>query len=416
MIRATHPLTVTRRCALLAVARSTAYYQPTGVSPEDLAVMRLLDAIHLARPFYGSRRLRDELEDQGHRVNRKRVQRLMRQMGLRALYPKPRTSQPGDRHKIYPYLLTGLRIERPNQVWASDICYIPMATGFMYLVAIMDWYSRRVLAWRVSNTLDSDFCVEALEDALTRYGTPEIFNTDQGAQFTSEAFTTVLKAHAVAISMDGKGRWVDNVFIERLWRSVKYEDVYLHAYETPASLRAGLNGYFQFYNGRRRHSSLGRRTPDVVYFEAAGFGAAARNTGEISLKTLSSFQGPLLLPALGQAGYTYFTQVNVGQRLGGGRHIVDVLAEKDAKRILVSMKWQQVGVTAEQKVPFEVISLIDAVRSGRYANAYLVLGGEGWSLREFYTGGGLDGYIKGIDSVDIVRLESFVAEANRGHL
>ena len=295
MIRATHPLTVTRRCALLAVARSTAYYQPTGVSPEDLAVMRLLDAIHLARPFYGSRRLRDELEDQGHRVNRKRVQRLMRQMGLRALYPKPRTSQPGDRHKIYPYLLTGLRIERPNQVWASDICYIPMATGFMYLVAIMDWYSRRVLAWRVSNTLDSDFCVEALEDALTRYGTPEIFNTDQGAQFTSEAFTTVLKAHAVAISMDGKGRWVDNVFIERLWRSVKYEDVYLHAYETPASLRAGLNGYFQFYNGRRRHSSLGRRTPDVVYFEAAGFGAAARNTGEISLKTLSSFQGPLLI-------------------------------------------------------------------------------------------------------------------------
>ena len=339
MIRATHPLTVTRRCALLAVARSTAYYQPTGVSPEDLAVMRLLDAIHLARPFYGSRRLRDELEDQGHRVNRKRVQRLMRQMGLRALYPKPRTSQPGDRHKIYPYLLTGLRIERPNQVWASDICYIPMATGFMYLVAIMDWYSRRVLAWRVSNTLDSDFCVEALEDALTRYGTPEIFNTDQGAQFTSEAFTTVLKAHAVAISMDGKGRWVDNVFIERLWRSVKYEDVYLHAYETPASLRAGLNGYFQFYNGRRRHSSLGRRTPDVVYFERAATRAWTwlapprhgparpgpvdgprrggrdplgrspargaswrrhpdapdpRNTGEISLKTLSSFQGPLL--------------------------------------------------------------------------------------------------------------------------
>ena len=176
---------------------------------------------------------------------------------------------------MYPYLLKGLSIERPNQVWASDICYIPMAQGCMYLVAILDWYSRRVLAWRVSNTVDSDFCVEALEDALTHYGPPAIFNTDQGAQFTSQAFTTVLKAHAVAISMDGKGRWVDNVFVERLWRSVKYEDVYLHAYETPASLRAGLTCYFQFYNGRRRHSALGRRTPDVVYFDATSFGTAA---------------------------------------------------------------------------------------------------------------------------------------------
>ena len=208
-------------------------------------------------------------------MNRKRVQRLVRQMGLRALYPKPRTSQPGVGHTVYPYLLRGLSIERPNQVSATDICYIPMAHGFMSLVAIMDWYSRRVLAWRVSNTFDSDFCVEALEDALTRYGPPEIFNTDQGAQFTSTAFTTVLKAHAVAISMDGKGRWVDNVFVERLWRSVKYEDVYLHAYDTPASLRAGLAGYFQFYNGRRRHRSLGRRTPDVVYFGVTGFGTAA---------------------------------------------------------------------------------------------------------------------------------------------
>ena len=182
--------------------------------------MRLLDEIHLERPFYGSRRLRDELETQGHPVNRKRVQRLMRQMDLSALYPKPRTSQPGAGHKVYPYLLKGLSIERPNQVWASDICYIPMAQGFMYLVAILDWYSRRVLAWRVSNTFDSDCCVEALEDALIHYGPPAIFNTDQGAQVTSQAFTTVLKAHAVAISMDGKGRWVDNVFVERLWRSV----------------------------------------------------------------------------------------------------------------------------------------------------------------------------------------------------
>jgi putative transposase len=275
MIHADHPLTVTHRCALLDVPRSTAYYQPTGVSAEDLALMRLVDEIHLELPFYGSRRVRDELETRGQTVGRKRVQCLMRQMGLRALYPKPRTSQPGAGHTVYPYLLRGLSIDRPNQVWASDICYIPMAQGFMYLVAIVDWYSRRVLAWRVSNTLDSDFCVEALEDALTAYGPPEIFNTDQGAQFTSQAFATVLKAHEVAISMDGKGRWVDNVVVERLWRSVKYEDVYLHAYETPASLRVGLNGYFQFYNGRRRHSALGRCTPDVVYFDATSFGTAA---------------------------------------------------------------------------------------------------------------------------------------------
>ena len=219
--------------------------------------------------------MRDELEDQGHWVNRKRVQRLMRQMGLRALYPKPRTSRPGQGHKIYPYLLQGLSIERPNQVWATDICYIPMAKGFMYLVAIMDWATRRVLTWRVSNTMDSEFCVEALEEALQRYGAPEIFNTDQGAQFTSEAFTGELTARNIAISMDGKGRWVDNVFVERLWRSVKYEDVYLHAYEVPAALRAGLARYFKFYNGQRRHSSLGRRTPDSVYFAAENLPAAA---------------------------------------------------------------------------------------------------------------------------------------------
>jgi len=209
MIHADHPLPVTRRCTLLEVSRSTAYYRPTGVSAEDLALMRLLDEIHLELPFYGSRRLRDELETRGQTVSRKRVRRLMRQMGLRALYPKPRTSQPGAGHTVYPYLLRGLSIDRPNQVWASDICYIPMAQGFMYLVAIMDWYSRRVLAWRVSNTLDSDFCVEALEEALRRYGAPQIFNTVQGAQFTSTAFTDVLKDAGVAISMDGKGRWLD---------------------------------------------------------------------------------------------------------------------------------------------------------------------------------------------------------------
>jgi putative transposase len=274
-IHAEHELSKTRRCELLAVARSSAYYRPEPVSEADLRLMRLIDEIHLQWPFYGSRRIRNELEDRGHAVNRKRIQRLMRQMDLRALYPRQRTSQPGKGHKIYPYLLRDLAIERPNQVWATDICYIPMAKGFMYLVAIMDWHSRRVLSWRVSNTLDTDFCIEALEEALRRFGTPEIFNTDQGSQFTSEAFTGVLKDHDVDISMDGKGRWVDNVFVERLWRSVKYEDVYLRAYETPAELRAGLARYFAFYNTKRRHSALDRHTPDAVYFDQARHDLAA---------------------------------------------------------------------------------------------------------------------------------------------
>ena len=268
-IHQAHELPKTRRCELLEVARSTAYYRPEPVSAEDLVLMRLIDEIHLQWPFYGSRRVRDELEDRGHIVNRKRVQRLMRQMGLRALYPRQRTSQPGKGHKIYPYLLRDLSVERANQVWATDICYIPMAKGFMYLVAIMDWHSRRVLSWRVSNTVDTDFCIQALEEALQRFGAPEIFNTDQGSQFTSETFTGVLRDHGVAISMDGKGRWVDNVFVERLWRSVKYEDVYLRAYETPTELRRGLTRYFEFYNTKRRHSALDRRTPDAVYYDTA---------------------------------------------------------------------------------------------------------------------------------------------------
>ena len=274
-IRMDHGLSKTRRCELLDVARSSAYYRPQSCSEAELVLMRLLDEVHLRWPFYGSRRIRDALEDQGHTVNRKRVQRLMRQMGLTALYPRRRTSQPGKGHKIYPYLLRDLPIEEANQVWATDICYIPMAKGFMYLVAVMDWHSRRVLSWRVSNTMDTDFCIEALEEALARFAAPDIFNTDQGAQFTSEAFTAVLRAHDIAISMDGKGRWVDNVFIERLWRSVKYEDVYLRAYETPRELRAGLGRYFEFYNARRRHSALDRRTPDAVYFDVAGSKLAA---------------------------------------------------------------------------------------------------------------------------------------------
>ena len=264
-----HELPKTRRCELLGVARSTAYYRPKLVDEEDLMLMRLIDKVHLRLPFYGSRRIRDELENYDRTVNRKRVQRLMRQMGLRTLYPRQRTSQPGHGHKIYPYLLRDLSIEHANHVWSTDICYIPMAKGFMYLVAIMDWYSRRVLSWRVSNTLDTDFCIEALEEAVQRFGAPEIFNTDQGSQFTSEAFTDVLKSHGIDISMDGKGRWVDNVFVERLWRSVKYEDVYLRAYETPTELRRGLARYFTFYNTKRRHSALDRRTPDAVYFDQA---------------------------------------------------------------------------------------------------------------------------------------------------
>jgi putative transposase len=274
-IQSAHELSKARRCELLGLSRSTAYYRPSPVSEQDLALMRLIDEIHLEYPFYGSRRIRDELDTRGHRVNRKRVQRLMREMGIRALYPKRRTSAPGKGHKVYPYLLRDMTITRANQVWASDICYIPMARGFMYLVAIMDWHTRKVLSWRVSNTMDSDFCVEALQEALNRFGAPEIFNTDQGAQFTADAFTRVLKDHDVTISMDGKGRWIDNVFVERLWRSVKYEDIYLRAYETPAALRAGLEKYFRFYNGRRRHTALNRRTPDAVYFEQTALTAAA---------------------------------------------------------------------------------------------------------------------------------------------
>jgi putative transposase len=275
MIDRAEGLSVVRQCRLLEVARATAYYTAAGVTQADLELMRRIDEVHLKHPFYGSRRIRDWLEDQGRQVNRKKLQRLMRQMGLVALYPRRKTSQPGAGHTIYPYRLRGLAIDRVNQVWAADICYLPMAQGFLYLVAVMDWHSRRVLAWRLSNTLDCHFCVEALEEALSRYGTPEIFNTDQGAQFTAAAFTEVLKAAGVTISMDGKGRWVDNVFVERLWRSVKYEEVYLKAYENARQAQAGLDRYFRFYNGERRHQALGRRTPDDVYFSGLNMPYAA---------------------------------------------------------------------------------------------------------------------------------------------
>ncbi len=275
MINQDNDLPITRQCELLSLNRSTIYYRLQDVSETDLKLMRRIDEMHLKRPFYGSRRIRDWLQDEGHDINRKRVQRLMRQMGIRALYPKPRTSKPGRGHKIYPYLLRDRVIDRPNQVWATDISYIPMEKGFVYLVAVMDWYSRKVLSWRLSNSMESDFCVDALEEALSRYGAPELFNTDQGAQFTSEAFTEVLQEAGIEISMDGKGRWIDNVFVERLWRSVKYEEVYLKAYETVSEAKAGIGTYFQFYNSERRHQSMNRQTPDRVYTGNAEWPQAA---------------------------------------------------------------------------------------------------------------------------------------------
>ncbi len=267
MVDRKDPLPVIRQCELLDLPRSTFYHVPRPVTDEELELMALIDRCHLKYPFYGSRRIRDWLDDQGHTVNRKRVRRLMRTMGLEALYPKRNLSLANQAHKIYPYLLRNLVIDRVNQVWSTDITYIPMAHGFVYLVAVMDWYSRRVLSWRVSNTLDTSFCKEALEDAIETYGAPEIFNTDQGSQFTSEDFTDVLKENNIRISMDGKRRWIDNVFVERLWRSVKYEEVYLRAYDDMRDAKTSLGRYFEFYNSERRHQSLDRRTPDQVYYE-----------------------------------------------------------------------------------------------------------------------------------------------------
>jgi putative transposase len=266
LIERTEPrLSVVRQCALVGISRSSVYRRPVSADAEELALMALIDRQYLARPFYGSRRMTAWLRTQGHPVNRKRVQRLMRLMGLEAIYQGPRTSQPAPEHRIYPYLLRGLAITRPNQVWCSDITYIPMACGFLYLVVVMDWFSRRVLAWRLSNTMDAGFCVEALEEALERFGAPEIFNTDQGSQFTGLAFTATLEAHGVAISMDGRGRWLDNVFVERLWRSLKYEEVYLHAYDTVAAARAGIGAWLRFYNEERLHQALEYRTPKAVH-------------------------------------------------------------------------------------------------------------------------------------------------------
>jgi putative transposase len=278
------------------VSRSAVYRKPAEVSAEDLAIMALIDRHYLARPYYGSRRMAVWLATQGHGVNRKRVQRLMRVLELVAIYQRPNTSKPAAAHKIYPYLLGGLAIERVNQVWCADVTYIPMAKGFLYLVVIMDWASRLVLAWRLSNTLGADFCVEALEEALARYGRPEIFNTDQGSQFTSEDFTGTLKEHGITISMDGKGRCMDNIFVERLWRSLKYEEVYLHAYATVAEAKAGIGAWLSFYNEERQHQSLGYRTPRQIYQGGLWIcGRSASPTGCASPASRASSEGGEML-------------------------------------------------------------------------------------------------------------------------
>jgi putative transposase len=267
MIDPDHPeLSIMRQCELASISRLGFYYQPAGETPLNLELMGLIDRQFLETPWYGSRQMARHLRREGYPVGRKRIRRLMAKMGLEPIYQRPRTTVPHPGHQIYPYLLRDMVIERPNQVWCADITYIPMRRGFLYLVAVMDWASRKVLSWRVSNTMEADFCIEALEEALERFGKPEIFNTDQGSQFTAPQFTGVLRAADVRISMDGRGRWMDNVFIERLWRSLKYECIYIHAFATGSTLRAGVRDWIGYYNARRPHSALAGRTPDEAYW------------------------------------------------------------------------------------------------------------------------------------------------------
>ena len=275
MMDPNHDVSITRQAELVGISRASVYYAPRPLPEADLKLMRRIDELHLEYPFAGARMLRDLLNQGGFAVGRKHVGTLMRRMGIEALYRKPRTSRRDLKHAVYPYLLRNLSIERPNQVWAMDITYIPMRRGFVYLAAVMDWASRRVLSWRLSNTLTADFCVEALEDAIAQYGTPEIVNTDQGSQFTSLEFVTAVRSRGIALSMDGQGCWRDNVLIERFWRSLKYEEVYLHAYDTVSDARAGIARYVDFYNQGRPHTSLDRRTPDDVYFNRPSLKAAA---------------------------------------------------------------------------------------------------------------------------------------------
>ena len=287
-------LPIVRQCALLGVSRSSLYYRPKGASEEDLSLMGEIDRQYLETPFYGSRRMKAWLGRRGIQVSRKRVQRLMRAMGLRAIYRRPRTSRPAKGHRVYPYLLRNAKVTRPNQVWVADITYLPMARGFLYLAAVMDWYSRYVVAWRLSNTLEADFCAEALMEALER-GRPEVFNTDQGSQFTSQEFTQVLQDRGVKISMDGKGRYQDNIFVERLWRTVKYEEVYLKAYANTLEARRGLGEYFRFYNNQRPHQALGYRTPAEVFH-------GDQMAREEESKERSCSQGPVLVSYGGATG------------------------------------------------------------------------------------------------------------------
>jgi len=266
MIDPEHDLPIKQQAEVLGISRSTVYYEPRPISEEDLWLMRRLDELHLNYPFAGSRMLRGLLWQQGLEVGRRHIKTLMRRMGIEAIYRKPNTSKPAPGHKIYPYLLRGMAVTRPNQVWAMDLTYIPMARGFIYLAAVVDWFSRRVLAWKLSITMEASFCIEAVEEALSKNEKPEIFNTDQGSQFTSDDFTGLLRKNGIAISMDGKGRWRDNVFVERVWKSIKYEEVYLHAYETVQEARTSIGKYLEFYNSIRPHSSLDGFTPDQVYF------------------------------------------------------------------------------------------------------------------------------------------------------
>ncbi len=275
MIDGDHGLSIAKQAKALGISRGSVYYSPKAASPADLAIMRRMDELHLDFPFAGGRMLRDLLNREGVEVGRRHVATLMKRMGIAALYRKPNTSKPAPGHKICPYLLRGVTVSRPDQAWAMDLTYVPMARGFVYLAAVVDWYSRRVLAWRLSITMEAAFCVEALEEALARHGKPDVFNTDQGSQFTGQEFTGVLLRAGVAISMDGKGAWRDNVFVERLWRSVKYEEIYLRAYDTVGEARASIGRYLAFYNGRRPHSSLDRKTPDQAYFDKLPQTAAA---------------------------------------------------------------------------------------------------------------------------------------------
>jgi putative transposase len=275
MIDREHDLPITKQVKVLRISRGSVYYLPRPVSASDLEVMRRLDRLHLEHPFAGSRMLHGLLIGEGYKIGRRHVKTLMKRMGIEALYRRPRTTKPAPGHTIYPYLLRGMEVTRPNQVWAMDITYIPMARGFVYLAVVLDWFSRRVLSWRLSITMEAAFCVETLEDALSRHGKPDIFNTDQGSQFTGATFTGVLIKNGIAISMDGKGAWRDNVFVERLWRSIKYEEVYLHAYDSVGEARTSIGRYLDFYNGRRPHSTLDGATPDHAYFTSLPLRLAA---------------------------------------------------------------------------------------------------------------------------------------------